>query len=510
MILDDGTGGGDLSQDDGIVEDEAGEEPEAEPDEETLIAVNTFLDDVNTLTDIANAGFDGLSSEKAGSVFQEAFGIFRSQLSASGHTTISDLFGESREITVYQVSGTVASMAGDATARVLKEGYDRACVYWFINAVRSIFPGQSEASDAYDYETVKLAEDRVRRAADAFYMLQDGIYYVDEGGSVRFTSAYSGLNDVYGGESYGQYLIGLIRILNTSAEAIFPEDYVPDSETEMTEPEYPDGGYDDFDGGDGGDSVSAEDLKAAIEQQKKDIKECELQIRETDLSIKEYNRTLSHETVTASMDGIVKQAGTTTERPASGGFIVVTGKTGLYVQGTLSERSLDTMKVGDTITGSSWDSPGLIFDAEITEISDYPQEGDNTYFYYGMGSDPNSSQYPFLAYIDQADGLTPDMTVQLSISQDTKSASLMLDPYMVRTEPTGKTYCYVRGEDGKLEKRYVKAKDNTDYQLTVILSGLRAEDFIAFPYGDDVKEGAPTVKTDSLSAVEGDMADMIG
>ena len=51
---------------------------------------------------------------------------------------------------------------------------------------------------------------------------------------------------------------------------------------------------------------------------------------------------------------------------------------------------------------------------------------------------------------------------------------------------------YVRGEDGRLEKRYIQTGANLWGSYTQVLGGLTADDYVAFPYGKTVKEGAPT------------------
>ena len=386
----------------------------------------------------------------------------------------------------------------DQVSGGIQQAYDRLCVYQFINAVRQIFPGQMNPSGAYDSAAVSAASEKIHAAADAYYQLQSSACTVDESGNIVFSTEFSALNDPsFGDQSYGAYFTGLIQTLNLNGQTLFPENPIQQTEMEMTEPGMP--GDDGGDGGDGG--TTAQELQQAIEQQKKDIVECQLQIREADLAIKEYDANLQNETVTATMDGIVKQAGTTTEQPSSGGFIVITGKAGMYVQGTLSERSLDSLKVGDMISGTSWDT-GSTFTAKITEISKYPSDSGSNVYYYDSTNDQNSSQYPFLAYIDEAEGLTAGSTVELSVtSQDTESG-LMLPPYLIRTDSAGKSFCYVRGEDGKLARKYVKTKD-TGYGITMILSGLSSDDYIAFPYGDDVKDGAPTKEVETLSAVSG-------
>ena len=498
VIIDPGNEGSDDLPGDGqtVIQDDGDGTQEADPD--TLTAVNTFLSDVNRLTGLANEGFDNLSSDAATAVFQEAFELFRSKLADSGETTVTDFFGASRTVTAYAVKSRVTAMTGSATATVLQQAYDRLCVYQFINAVRQIFPGQMNPSGAYDSAAVSAASEKIHAAADAYYQLQSSACTVDESGNIVFSTEFSALNDPsFGDQSYGAYFTGLIQTLNLNGQTLFPENPIQQTEMEMTEPGMP--GDDGGDGGDGG--TTAQELQQAIEQQKKDIVECQLQIREADLAIKEYDANLQNETVTATMDGIVKQAGTTTEQPSSGGFIVITGKAGMYVQGTLSERSLDSLKVGDMISGTSWDT-GSTFTAKITEISKYPSDSGSNVYYYDSTNDQNSSQYPFLAYIDEAEGLTAGSTVELSVtSQDTESG-LMLPPYLIRTDSAGKSFCYVRGEDGKLARKYVKTKD-TGYGITMILSGLSSDDYIAFPYGDDVKDGAPTKEVETLSAVSG-------
>ena len=60
----------------------------------------------------------------------------------------------------------------------------------------------------------------------------------------------------------------------------------------------------------------------------------------------------------------------------------------------------------------------------------------------------------------------------------------------------------VRGENGRLEKRFVTTGKSLWGSYTEVLSGLSQEDLIAFPYGKNVKPGAPTQ--------EGDLGDLYG
>ena len=50
--------------------------------------------------------------------------------------------------------------------------------------------------------------------------------------------------------------------------------------------------------------------------------------------------------------------------------------------------------------------------------------------------------------------------------------------------------------DGLLEKRYVTTGKSLWGNYTEILEGLSPEDFLAFPYGKHLQEGAPAVESD--------------
>ena len=218
---------------------------------------------------------------------------------------------------------------------------------------------------------------------------------------------------------------------------------------------------------------------------------------------------LDGKVVYATMDGIVKNAGSMNSSSSGSAFITITGKEGLYVKGSVNELALDTVHVGDTITGTNY-STGSTFTAEIVEISQYPDTSSNNSYGYG-DENTNSSYYPFLAYIENAEGLDVDSYVDLSLDQRnaqasvdaTLSSGLSLDEYFVRTDENGRSFCYVRGTDGLLEKRYLEIGAN-NWGVISIKSGLTQSDCIAFPYGDGVEAGAQTVVVDSLTAVDGD------
>lgn len=95
---------------------------------------------------------------------------------------------------------------------------------------------------------------------------------------------------------------------------------------------------------------------------------------------------------------------------------------------------------------------------------------------------PNASSYPFLAYIENADGLSDYEYAELKIEEDasTSADSIYIDKMYIRKE-NGQSYVYIKGEDGLLKKQYVRT-GKTLYGSTIeVKEGLSIDDAIAFP-----------------------------
>ena len=467
--------------------------------------INQFLNDVNNISAAADTGWDAIAPQIG--AIDTAIQQFRNSFAETDEHQAMDLFGNTVNVTDVHVSTEVRGQVGEATASVMKEAYDRLSAYHFIHTMLTLNPARTSSSALQD-DWFRNNEQAIRDAVSEFTNLPDRLFiYNPATQSVEFSAQYASMNDtVFGGESILTVLRNAVHRLKYYYAV---EESVDEPDTYSTEGEMmDDGGYDD-EGGDDGPLYTAEEIQEAIKEQEKLIKETELQIREAELGIREYKKILDGRIVYATMDGIVKDAGSMDSSSSSNAFITITGREGLYVRGTVNELSLDTVKVGDVITGTSYET-GSNFAAEIVEISPYPATG-NDFNYYGYGDEnANSSYYPFLAYIENAEGLSVDSYVDLSLTgnassmgADPFSGGLTLDEYFIRTDSSGRSYCYVRGEDGLLEKRYLEIGANNWGSVT-IKSGLRQTDYIAFPYGKGVEEGAPTVEVNYLSAVEGD------
>jgi len=102
-------------------------------------------------------------------------------------------------------------------------------------------------------------------------------------------------------------------------------------------------------------------------------------------------------------------------------------------------------------------------------------------------------------FVDGEADLQAGSYVSIMYSSAESQNGIYLENPFLRTEQ-GKSYVLVLGADGKLERRDVVTGKSLWGNYTEILSGLTAEDLVAFPYGKNVKPGVP--------AQEGDISEL--
>ncbi len=239
---------------------------------------------------------------------------------------------------------------------------------------------------------------------------------------------------------------------------------------------------------------TAEELAKELLDTENRLKTLDIQRRQQVLQLESMQKTASDGMVYAEVSGEVKTVGDPDEFQESGTpFLVVTGDAGLYVRGSISELLLDDVAVGTVVTANSWES-GMTFEATITEISDYPSSGGNS---WGDGN-PNVSYYGYTAYIEDSSALRNGEYVDLSISTNqTESGGLYIDKAYVRQED-GKSYCMIADENDCLKKQYVVTGKTIYGSAVEIKSGLTEEDRIAFPYGKNAVEGASVTEPQNM------------
>ena len=255
------------------------------------------------------------------------------------------------------------------------------------------------------------------------------------------------------------------------------------------------GGIDDGTDSSGGDdnSYTAEELKAAISDKEDDIAQAKEDLHDAQISYKEAKAEVDKATVKAKLAGTVTTAYSKGTLPTDGSAaIVVKAADGMYVKTSISEMELDSVKVGGTIKCVSSDT-GDEYTAEVKEISDFPTADSSN---GGDVSNPNSSYYPIVAFIKDADGLSPGGSVEVSYSSKSMGTAnenaVYLQKAYIRTEDK-KSYVYLRDKKTKrLKKQYITIGKTMNGQYIEIVSGVTEDDNIAFPYGKNLREGVKT------------------
>lgn len=246
-------------------------------------------------------------------------------------------------------------------------------------------------------------------------------------------------------------------------------------------------------------SMTQLDLNKAILEKAQTVKEQEVNLKVAKLKLDKKLAELGDGNVYAEFDGTVKAVRDPDAAYNNSEAVVeLSGGGGYYVTGTLSEMDLGSVQVGDSVSISSW-MTGAACEGTIVSIDDYPTSNGNN---WGDGNS-NVSYYPFKVFVTEDANLQPNDYVDIQYQKDTSAeesgSSLYLQSMFIRTD-NGKSYVMARGEDGRLEQRWVQTGRDLWGSYTQIRGGLTIDDYVAFPYGRDVVEGAHTQEatTDQL------------
>ena len=240
------------------------------------------------------------------------------------------------------------------------------------------------------------------------------------------------------------------------------------------------------------ESYPKEELIKMIRDKNKEIAQMDTSIKLAKVNLEKVKKEVGSDTVYSELEGTVKAV----RNPNSGDFtgseavVEVSGGGGYYIDGALSELELGTVSVGGTVQVNSW-MTGASCQGEIVEISDYPTDNANSW------SDGNSnvSYYPFKVFVSEEANLQEGDWVEMSYQNTAgdDGNTMYLESMFIRSE-NGKSYVMARGENGKLEKRWVQTGRNLWGSYTQIRGGLTVDDFVAFPYGRNAVEGAGTTE----------------
>ena len=227
-----------------------------------------------------------------------------------------------------------------------------------------------------------------------------------------------------------------------------------------------------------------EKKESLIANQKSAIKKAELSLKSAKNSYESAKYKLQSAVVKAKASGIVKNIGKAGAK--SGEFCTVVSSGGLVIKANINEFDYEKVKSGDEIEAHSYMSDATTA-GFVVSVSDSPAKEN-----YGGNGNPNSSYYEFIAEIENTEGFSVGEDVEITVNP-TETDEIIIEKLYMRTDSLG-AYCMIEDENGRLKRQEVTYTNTEDSDYIIILSGLKKQDYIAFPYGSSAKEGNKTTR----------------
>ena len=244
-----------------------------------------------------------------------------------------------------------------------------------------------------------------------------------------------------------------------------------------------------------GSGYTAAQIAQMRKEQEQKIKDLKFQLKMTETDYQIMLTEVNDGNVYAQIDGeVVSVLPEDEAKMLHQPILKVSGGGGFFVEGSISELEKENLAIGQEVTINDWNT-GMTYPGHVTAIGDFPSADAG---WNGVGN-PNASYYPFTVFVDETADLQAGSYVSVQFSTAGSEHGVYLENPFVRSEQ-GNFYVYLRGAGGKLEKRYISVGKSLWGSYMEVLSGVGEEDFIAFPYGKDIAEGADTVESD-LSAL---------
>ena len=236
--------------------------------------------------------------------------------------------------------------------------------------------------------------------------------------------------------------------------------------------------------------TAAQIAQMRIAQEKK-VKEQDLALRMAEAEYNIMQAEVNDGQVRADFEGQVVSVLTEEQaRQEKKPLLKVSAGGGFYIEVSVSELEKENLQIGQEVTVSDWET-GQTYPGKVESIGDFPTQDDG---WNGLGN-PNASYYPFVVFVDGEADLQAGRPASVTYATGSGESGIYLQNPFLRTE-NGESYVYVRGANGKLEKRTVTVGKSLWGSYTQITRGLTAEDYVAFPYGKEVRPGAPTAEGD--------------
>ena len=235
---------------------------------------------------------------------------------------------------------------------------------------------------------------------------------------------------------------------------------------------------------------TAAEIAQMKKEKQKEIRDLDLEYRMLKVDYERMKDEAENGVIYAKVNGTVTRLVDAETAMMDGSpMLTVSGGGCYHVLVAIGEFELEAYPVGSEVTVMSWQNYGVEIPGTIEKVSDTPVSGG--YYYYG--GNPNVSRYTATVAVPAEANLQEGEYVGVTFrGGNLDNNAIYLENMYIRTED-GRAYVYKRGADGKLEKCEVRT-GAVQWGYTAVYGDLTMDDWIAFPYGKDVKPGAQTVE----------------
>lgn len=178
---------------------------------------------------------------------------------------------------------------------------------------------------------------------------------------------------------------------------------------------------------------------------------------------------------------------------AGEGYVTIISGSEFCVKGTVSEQSVYTLYQGMPVLIRSRLDENDTVAGEIYKIDTDQTVAQQNYYYMGGGGE-TAGRYAFYVSVPSGHHLIIGQHVLLEAGAAEAAAEGLFMPSCYLQEEDGQHFVYAAGADGRIEKRVVGTGAVREEEgIVEILSGLSAEDAVAFP-DESVKPGDMTAR----------------
>ena len=247
------------------------------------------------------------------------------------------------------------------------------------------------------------------------------------------------------------------------------------------------------------DGLTPSKLKEEIADKQATVKHLDLEYRKLENELEVMKNTSDSGEIIAKVSGTVAKVQDMNNYNNSQPFVTVSATDEYFIKGAIGEFYLNSVKVGDTVSITSWDN-GASAEAVISEISDIPSTESN---FYSGGGNNNSSNYEFKATFDRSSGIELGSAVDISITPEGEGeGGFYIPSHFIRKDASG-SYVMKMSKSNVLKKEYITVGKNLWGSMTEIKKGVTKKDYLAFPYGNGAIEGIRCEKVEDLDYGDG-------